>query len=198
MGAVTLEIGLKPGQPVLARGRSVRPEVRAPDEPGGGAAVVIQVAGDRVDRPAVHLIGLGRDQPLNGNAGFIGIRLGVELRRRVAGVDAAGKEDDLEVRIADLAGPDGVGESPLQGVSIGIGVRKSGGRLDIRLLQPDRLDLGLGQAERRELLVPDAVIVLRGRADPGGARLPPHRSIHDGQARSVEERMDGSLAGERP
>src|SRR4051812_18082365 len=98
------EIGLLPGKAVAARVETVRPHVRSPGEPRSNAAAVVQVASYRINAAATHLLHLGFDDPLYGEAGFIRVWLWIEVARCVARVDPAREEYLLQVGIAHFRG----------------------------------------------------------------------------------------------
>ena len=123
MRSVALEIRRDPRQPVTARVGAVRPQVRPPGQPRRGAgAAVVQIAGQRVDPASVHLVNLRFDQVLDREAGFVGVRLGVQRAGGIAREDAAGDKHLLKVGIARLHGADNVAHLRFQNVGIGVGV----------------------------------------------------------------------------
>src|SRR6266542_7156836 len=106
MRAVALEFRARPGETVRARVWAVGPEVGGPRQPwrGGGP----EVAGDRIDLAAALLLDLRLDEPLHRERRLVRVRLRVQRRRRVAGVDAAREVGEADVRVAHFQRADDV------------------------------------------------------------------------------------------
>src|SRR5438132_12890890 len=101
MRAVAFELRARPSEAVRARVHAVGPEIRAPADPRRGIAV-LEIARRRIDARAAPLLDLRLHRPLHGETRLIRVRLRVERGGGVTRVDAAGDEDQLQVRIARL------------------------------------------------------------------------------------------------
>ncbi len=147
MRAIVGEVGACPGEAVRAGTQPVSPEVRAPRQPGRRARHGAEVEVARAPNLRV-------DHPLHGEAAFVGIGLGIERRRCVAGVDAA-----RQIR------QDKVGKTRLQHPQN----RRRLVAEHSRFLGPARRGTGIGELDPRDghLTVADA-----GGSQPVGQRRP--------------------------
>src|SRR5690349_4169316 len=146
MRAVGAQVFARPYQVVLlAAFGTIGPQIGAPGDPGGAVARQRRVAGD-----------LRGDGPLHGEGAFIGVGLGVERRRGVAAVDAAGKVRDLQVRIL-------VVEVVERGDQVGLKLlrrgRPGGGGQRVGLLDPGDLNLFRRDVRGGEAVLDDIPII---------------------------------------
>src|SRR4051812_47413853 len=118
MAAIHFEVGGQPNEAVGAR-RRARPQVWSPQDERRGSLYIVESAGARIGDLPADLIDLGFDQPLYGEAAFIGVRLAVQIDRRISAIDRARQEYDSQVRIACSKRPRHRSEIPKQGVGIG-------------------------------------------------------------------------------
>ena len=185
-----------PGQAVRTRVRPVRPEVGRPRDPRPGAGRVVEIARPRVRRAAAHLIDLRLDHPLRRESGLVGVRLRVQGRGGIAGIDAARQVDLLQVRVTHLQGADdvaGLGDEA-------IGIRARGGQghgwPGVSDLHPRDLHLRLRQPPRREPRVADPVVVEVGGGVPGVGGLAARGSVDDGERAVVDRGVRRGLGHE--
>src|SRR5512132_1064581 len=100
MCAVLLEVIPLPHETIRARRHSVYPKVRSPESQRRRFFGVIETSRTRVRRHATNLVYLRLYQPLDGKSFFVGVRLGIPVRRRVAAIGAARKENEQQIRIS--------------------------------------------------------------------------------------------------
>src|SRR5207248_2964703 len=121
------------------------------------------IAADRIDLPAALLLDLRLDQPLHRERRLVRVRLRVQRRRRVAGVDAAREIREADVRVAHSQCAGDVAELRDETVGVGVRRRQRRARRDVRLLDPRDFHLRLGEARGGEVRLHAVPVRLRRR-----------------------------------